>query len=220
MENIMSEPTGLNIKGIFRTFPFTAYDVFGYFLPGLAFILSVLAFEYSVNDKLVYLNANKTGADSIAVATQPCTVANGDSIPEVNEQIPYFLFLNFNKLFGKMYEENQPNFVYLILFLIVTIVLCYFMGHIISAVSSLFIDRIFIYKAYGYPFERFLKLQQVERFYSQDYYRACFFYINVLMISFYFKLFWFDTLFLQIIQYFIVVLLMVLFVVKLISNRI
>lgn len=141
------------ILGRIRNIPFTAYDIFGYLMPGFAFILGILCFEYSFNKTIISNN------------------------PDLLEKIYLPIYKAFS-LFQPAFDTNgKAIFSYLTFLLITLLSASYFIGHIISAFSSLLIDRTFVYKAYGYPFERFI-LGAKKDTYNKLYYMSTFFYIN------------------------------------------
>jgi hypothetical protein len=64
----------------------------------------------------------------------------------------------------------------------------YICGHIIAAGSSFLIDRVFVSKGYGYPYESLLNLaNQSNRRLPNDepFYRGIFFWTNILLLLFY-----------------------------------
>jgi hypothetical protein len=110
------------------TKPLTAYTIFGYVLPGFFFI-SLLVFDFS------FSNVEEMLEPDIAA----------------NYQIAVDISIQLLNLF-KPHAQYQFAFISLVLF----IFFCYFLGHIISAVSSFFIERILVYNTLGYPAENLL----------------------------------------------------------------
>ena len=68
--------------------------------------------------------------------------------------------------------------LYFLLFLYIT----YLVGHIVSSASSLLIDRILIFKCYGYPYERLLRIRSNLYPYSSSYYKGLFFWVNAYLV--------------------------------------
>ncbi len=110
------------------TKPLTAYTIFGYVLPGFFFI-SLLVFDFSFSN------------------------VKDDLKPDIlaNHQIALDISTHLLNLF-KPHTQYQFAFISLVLF----IFFCYFLGHIISAVSSFFIERVLVYNMLGYPAENLL----------------------------------------------------------------
>lgn len=77
-------------------------------------------------------------------------------------------------------------------FLLILSGLAYIAGHLVSSVSAICMDRIFIAKGYGYPFEVLLNLPNNQRQsteVSKSYYKGLFFWVNVyFVIRFYSEL--------------------------------
>lgn len=108
--------------------PFTVYDVLGYLLPGL-FFLTLLVFEYDMGRALTYyLSHNKafTGIEGEAM----------------RYKLPYIMrFLSW--------QQTPTDFKFVPFLLLV--VLAYLIGHIISAVSSTLIEKLFLSTSLQYP---------------------------------------------------------------------
>lgn len=109
-------------------FPFNSYDVFAYLIPGAVFLLVVYVYEYWCIDHLGYTH---NPVHSIFQMFWPS--ASG-------EKLEFF---------------NIPAFQAIVIFVSVLLFL-YLMGHIIAAISSLYVDRVLVKKAHYYPFELFL----------------------------------------------------------------
>lgn len=85
-------------------------------------------------------------------------------------------------------EAKQEWFVYLSI-AAVALLFVYITGHVIQSIAVLLLDRLLIYKAYGYPYERLLlegedggrpvdKFHSLPRTFSSLYYRGMFFWTN------------------------------------------
>ncbi len=140
-------------RGAFRvSIPFTAYDVFGYLMPGVALCGGTV-----LTDWIRY----RTGA----VQFLPAYLSAKSFIDGLS---------NTNVLVGLVYLFSATVMIYLF-------------GHLVSAVSSLVIDRVLMNKAYAYPYERFLSMD--DHFSSMTpnrmYYRGLFFWVNVLLLLVY-----------------------------------
>lgn len=91
---------------------------------------------------------------------------------------------------------------YAIAFAAALLCVIYVSGHVVSSVSSFFLDRIYVAKAQGYPYETLLLLPRVSgpgfrRPDSKGFYRGMFFWINFYLIlrflTFFFIFTWLQT---------------------------
>jgi len=103
------------------------------------------------------------------------------------------------------------NWVLSIAYLLILLNFSYVIGHVVSSASSLLIDRILIYKGYGYPYETLLNIPSHEiRLYSSTFYKGLFFWTNIYLLSRYIsfislELFYFFNLLSNILGWIIVV---------------
>jgi len=108
--------------------PFTVYDVLGYLLPGL-FFLTLLVFEYDMSKALTYYLSHNLaffGIESEAV----------------RYKLPYIMrFLSW--------QQTPTDFKFVPFLLLV--VLAYLIEHVISAVSSTLIEKLFLSTSLQYP---------------------------------------------------------------------
>jgi len=64
----------------------------------------------------------------------------------------------------------------------------YILGHVISSVSSFFLDRILLNRGYGYPYENLLDLPKTDfrrEYITKPYYRAAYLYFNIGLLGCY-----------------------------------
>jgi hypothetical protein len=89
--------------------------------------------------------------------------------------------------------------VYAVSFAAAVLCVIYVSGHVVSSVSSFFLDRIYVAKAQGYPYETLLLLPRVSgpgfrRPDSKGFYQGIFFWINLYLVlrfaTFFFDLSW------------------------------
>ncbi len=131
----------------------TPYDVLGYLLPGGAFVVTVLAFE--------------SWARETAVAHEGATL-----------HTPIYTLLD--RLFSSGTGTDWVLQIFAVLMFAATI---YVAGHLIASVSALAIDRTYVAKAHGYPYEQLLKITSSSRSaLSADFYRALLFWLNVYLL--------------------------------------
>lgn len=102
------------------------YSIFGYLLPGF-FLTSLLIIDYDFTAIIRYYDIHKT-------ITLP-------ELKTLNLKVNYIL--NFFST-GTMSDFKFIPFLIYIFF-------CYLLGHIVSAISSLFLERFFIKGGMGYP---------------------------------------------------------------------
>src|SRR5437868_3593732 len=102
----------------------TPYDILGYLAPGGTMILSALAFEHFV-DRVV----------GPQLAAKPAW------------HTPLLSALN------TLYTSSviKDNSVSLLLFAIGFAAVAYIAGHVVGSLASLLLDRLLIFKGYGYP---------------------------------------------------------------------
>jgi len=148
----------------------------------------------------------------------------------------HYYFLNFFRLQINFINLNQKIWIYPLVVSLIDIFIIYIVGHIISSVSSLFIDRILIYKAYGYPYEFLLTVEKEKdqssifshseefiknrfspekrSFYSHYFYTSVYFYINLFFIYLFSKNF--IHLQSRLIDYLFIVILLFLLITKIV----
>lgn len=146
--------------------PFSTYDLFGYLIPGAIALLAVGAFEFWV--KL-----------QIGNVSQPVTF-----------HLPFIKAIT---------ETARPFFISedLVLsgiFLIILLVVAYAAGHIVSSLSSISLDRVLIYKGYGYPYQQLLHLEYPKNNWETGpFYRGLFFWINTYLLLRYYTIIYPDV---------------------------
>ena len=143
--------------------PFNAYDIFGYLLPGIITLLAIYSFEFWT----------KLQIDKL---TNP-----------INLHLPLLRAINIS---GEMVFETN-KWPLSAMFFIAILIIAYIVGHIVSSVSSFFIDRIFVFKGYGYPYQLLLNLNLPdEKSYTPSFYRGFFFWANAyFLLRFYITLY-------------------------------
>lgn len=108
--------------------PFTVYDVLGYLLPGL-FFLTLMVFEYDMGRALTYYLGHKLSFSGIEADA-------------VKYKLPYIMrFLSW--------QQTPTDFKFVPFLLL--LVLAYLIGHIISAISSTLIEKLFLSTSLQYP---------------------------------------------------------------------
>jgi len=124
--------------------------------------------------------------------------------------IPFITIIN--TLFPK---DAVSNLWYV--YIPIILICIYVMGHIISGVSSLFLERIFIKKVYNYPYSMLLKHPSSPKLqcsrYSSYYYAALFFWLNFLILVS-LMAFEFNANILYSIVYTVMILILILFILK------
>jgi hypothetical protein len=129
--------------------------VFGYVIPGLAFLTCVVLFEYKLT--------------SFSQSVSPHS--------------PIFtLFKTTVSL-----DFVTANWIVSLAGVLALAGLSYVLGHIISISSSLAIDRVFVYKAYGYPYCNMLGIEPETSKFSMAYDRGMILYISVYILARYFS---------------------------------
>lgn len=151
-----------DIKSSYFRLPFPSYDMFNYLLPGVAFLLTTLCFEYSIyHQSATFLAA------------------------------PYRLHYPLIDTLSTVSIISAP-WAFQVLLLIAIVLFCYIIGHIIATVSSLSIERVLVYKGYGWPYETLLGVQAYDNpaspihTLSRFYYRALFFWGIVILYFYYY----------------------------------
>ena len=81
---------------------------------------------------------------------------------------------------------QQPNYLFSGLYIFAVGICAYVIGHITSSISSLFIDRMLVFKGYGYPYQHLLCIPsddapRMTRYYGA-FYRGTFFWCNLLLV--------------------------------------
>jgi hypothetical protein len=108
--------------------PFTVYDLLGYLLPGL-FFLTLLVFEYDMGRAMTYYLTHKLSFAGIEADA-------------ARYKLPYIMrFLSW--------QQTPTDFKFVPFLLL--IVLAYLLGHIISAISSTLIEKLFLSTSLQYP---------------------------------------------------------------------
>lgn len=152
--------------------PLTAYDFLGYLVPGAALLLSMFIFE-------------------LWGRRLPSSVFN----PGQSFHSPIMTVLSIHS------SIEASSWALQAIFLVAIAALSYICGHIIASVSSLFIDRVLIYKGYGYPYETLLGISpfsEKERpfgEFSRCFYRGLLLWPNAIIILFYFSITFANTRF-------------------------
>ncbi len=154
----MHEPQGSDSSR--PSFPFTAYDVFGYLIPGSI----ALAITYSLE-----LWCRHSHPKVILHTPIYSTVINLGSVD----------------IGSTMNDKAEMGWYMGVLLLAAILIVAYSLGHIISSISSLLLDRVLIKKGHGYPYEHLLGFETEEperRPEKQAYYRMMAFYLNVIFL--------------------------------------
>ncbi|HYJ78979.1 MAG TPA: hypothetical protein VEW03_05235 [Longimicrobiaceae bacterium] len=106
---------------------FTLADVLGYVVPGAAFFISIFTFEAWA--------AHIATAEQLRAFRLPLSTSLSVVIGEGGLQEGWFVYL---------------------LIAIMLVFVIYVGGHVIESVSVLLVDRLLVYKGYGYPYENLL----------------------------------------------------------------
>lgn len=71
-----------------------------------------------------------------------------------------------------------------VVFLVLLVAAAYVCGHLVSSVSSFLVDRVFIHKGYGYPYEHLLRIGKTDpgRDPSRAFYRGTCFWVNAYFV--------------------------------------
>lgn len=177
--------------------PLTKYDWFCYLVPGAILILCILFFEYFTYSIPEYSPSVKNNSKQAMITTLRQNMI--DKIFGYNNRIIHQentkqnVQVQITKDFAKhtpLYtltkevmmssisksDENVYNKLLVALLIpIVLLILSYTIGHIIATISSLLIDRLFIAKGYGYPYEKFLNANANLKINSQLEASRCFY---------------------------------------------
>ena len=87
----------------------------------------------------------------------------------------------------KSASKEAFNWGAILALLICLICIVYIVGHLLATFSSLIIDRVLVYKGYGYPYENMLEIKIADyKLISRKFYRGSFFWINFILLVFYF----------------------------------
>jgi hypothetical protein len=135
--------------------PFNAYDVFAYFMPGLALFTLIYVYESRIQQHAgVTLHA------------------------------PVYHFLERTQ----SVLAKDTNWAVSLVCVIAAIGVAYVVGHIVASLSALIIDRVLVYKGYGYPYENLLELPDRNRTpLSSSYYKGMFCWINIILLEVYYS---------------------------------
>jgi len=146
-----------------HTFPFGSYDIFSYVIPGVTALIAVINFEH-------WYRRNVNGDPD----TEPLTPV-ASTVLEPAKSIPI------------------ESLVYSFVYALTLIAIVYVGGHLISTISGIVLDRIYVYKAHGYPYETLLGLRRHGgrlRTLSKQFYQGLFFWVNLYLIARYISLLW------------------------------
>lgn len=138
--------------------PINAYDLFGYLIPGLTFVVSSFLFEYYLLHRI----------DTSTI-----------------EGVFHKPFYTLAELV--FFNGIADNWILSAFTIIVIICMLYVVGHILSSISSLFIDRILVSKGYGYPYEYLLNFKSVGDAYSSAFYKGVFMWLNTIILLYYIR---------------------------------
>lgn len=144
-------------KSLLKSIPqsFTAYDVLCYIVPSGMFVLCTYLVEFW----------------SYRLSLKP---ADG------GEKIHTPLVTALSSISEKL---DGASWAYSVIFVVIVACMLYALGHIIASVSSFFLDRVFVTKAFGYPYVSFLNLTSTGRIrLSTRFYRAFFFWVNLYLL--------------------------------------
>ena len=146
--------------------PINAYDIFGYFLPGVVLVISILSFEFWVSYQPIEAKPNSQEVQN--------------EVKKSGVHIPAYTAI---KAMAKI-VLSKKDWVFSASFFGIILMIIYVCGHIISSVSSFFIDRGLVLKGYAYPYQTLLDLDEPIRktWATRSYYRGLFFWINVYLL--------------------------------------
>lgn len=141
--------------------PFSVADIFDYLIPGATLLAAGTLYDYRLNGW---------------IGTQFSTVTTP-------------LFELFSTVAKPIIRADDA--VLSLLLVTGLAIAAYVVGHVVSSFSSLFIDRVLIFKGHGYPYRTLLNLHR-KRFdrkgphtYHGSFYRGMFFWSNVAVLSVY-----------------------------------
>lgn len=132
--------------------PFTPYDVLAYLIPGLTCVGSIAYYEFVL--------AQHVPAEKLHAPFQ-----------HVGEWIDSFHCV----------PNSGASWALQFLLLLGCVAALYVVGHIIASLSEIFLDRILVHKATGYPREKLLDMHDKScREISRPFYKGTFFWVNVI----------------------------------------
>jgi hypothetical protein len=80
--------------------------------------------------------------------------------------------------------DKETNWVLSLLYVIILSSVAYVIGHVVSSVSSFFLDRVLVAKGYGYPYRHLLQIDPFDAAsYRGAFYRGAFFWVNAYLIG-------------------------------------
>lgn len=158
---------------------FTAYDFFGYLIPG-----AILVFIAAIIEQ-VFISRYEFRRTALEHVYCGCKLEN--VISEINQPRPVFssVFVEFSLL------DKPTNWITSLPIVLGVFVLIYVAGHVVSTISSFLLDRVFIRQAIGYPFEHCL-YSKSERYHSRrtsvaKYFKGLVAWFNILFVCLYFE---------------------------------
>lgn len=137
--------------------PFTPYDILAYLIPGLTCVCSVAYYEFVL----------------------------AQHIPVEKLHAP---FQHVGQWIESLHcgKDSGSSWALQFLALLGAVAALYVVGHIISSLSELFLDRILLHKATGYPREKLLDLHDKSgRDISRPFYKGTFFWFNLVALACY-----------------------------------
>jgi len=137
--------------------PFTPYDVLAYLIPGLTFVGSIAYYEFSLAQ---HVPAEKLHAT----------------------------FQHIGKWVESLHcgQNSGTSWALQFLLLLGCVAALYVVGHIIASLSEIFLDRILVHKATGYPREKLLDFHDKSgREISRPFYKGTFFWVNTVVFMCY-----------------------------------
>ncbi|HXG06052.1 MAG TPA: hypothetical protein VNI77_01850, partial [Nitrososphaera sp.] len=141
--------------------PLNNYDLFGYLIPGAIALLAIYSFEFWADHQLE--------VNRIALSVH----------------LP--LFTAINSTAHSILQAK--DWILSALFLIVMLIIAYAFGHIVSSVSSLSLDRILVYKGYGYPYQQLFGFEHpIRNWDTGPFYRGLFFWFNAYLLVRYYAI--------------------------------
>ena len=137
--------------------PFSTADLFCYVIPGSTTLIAIFAFEMRASHASVL--AGK-GSDYL--------------------HLPLY---HAAKIISA--DDFSKGFVFAAVALVTLLTLSYVTGHLVSSLSSLFLDRVLLSKGHGYPYIYHLRFRRHVRpiTYSEAYYRGAWFWLNAALAS-------------------------------------
>ncbi len=141
----------------------TPCDLMRYLMPGVILLFCIFLFEIWAATVLVKTILEKG----------PCCTPFITTINLIEKNIGINL--------------KNGNWMHILLFLILGLIVAYITGHIISTFSSLLVDRVLIEKGWGYPYEHILNIKNKKNAPRLAHYK--FFWVNFFLILSYFIFF-------------------------------